>query len=52
MLSLLYFYCFSLIGYPEHIAFGDFRRRFDILLDKDDRHVGPILDEKQVRYLF
>uniref|UniRef100_A0A7M5U5K5 Uncharacterized protein n=1 Tax=Clytia hemisphaerica TaxID=252671 RepID=A0A7M5U5K5_9CNID len=35
-------------GYPEHIGYPDFRRRFDILLAKEDRLAEPVLDEKKV----
>ena len=37
-------------GYPENIAFADFRRRFDILLEKGDRALEPVPDEKQVSF--
>ncbi|XP_066916654.1 unconventional myosin-XVIIIa-like [Clytia hemisphaerica] len=36
------------LGYPEHIGYPDFRRRFDILLAKEDRLAEPVLDEKKV----
>ena len=35
-------------GYPEHMTFGEFRRRFDILAPVQTRSSGPVLDEKKV----
>lgn len=41
-------YCFP-SGFPEHMPFGEFRRRFDILAASQFRNKGPVLDEKKVR---
>lgn len=35
-------------GYPEFLPFSEFRRRFDILLPRNERQQEPVLDEKQV----
>ncbi|XP_065055374.1 unconventional myosin-XVIIIa-like isoform X2 [Rhopilema esculentum] len=35
-------------GYPEFMPFGEFRRRFEILLPRSERQHEPVLDEKQV----
>lgn len=35
-------------GFPEHMPFGEFRRRFDILAGNQFRNTGPVLDEKKV----
>lgn len=34
-------------GFPEHMPFGEFRRRFDILAGSQFRTTGPVLDEKK-----
>ncbi|XP_015760291.1 PREDICTED: unconventional myosin-XVIIIa-like [Acropora digitifera] len=34
-------------GFPEHMPFGEFRRRFDILAASQFRNKGPVLDEKK-----
>lgn len=39
---------FSSSGFPEHMPFGEFRRRFDILATSQHRNTGPVLDEKKV----
>ena len=36
------------VGFPEHMPFGEFRRRFDILAPSQFRNTGPVLDEKKV----
>jgi len=41
-------YCFP-SGFPEHMPFGEFRRRFDILAASQFRNKGPVLDERKVR---
>lgn len=41
--------CFS-TGFPEHMPFGEFRRRFDILAASQFRNTGPVLDEKKVSW--
>ena len=38
----------SFTGFPEHMPFGEFRRRFDILAASQFRNTGPVLDEKKV----
>ncbi|KAK3738198.1 hypothetical protein QZH41_012776 [Actinostola sp. cb2023] len=35
------------LGYPEHMPFAEFRRRFDILAPTECRNTGPVLDEKK-----
>ena len=37
-----------ILGYPEFMPFGEFRRRFEILLPRSERQHEPVLDEKQV----
>ena len=39
---------FPFPGFPEHMPFGEFRRRFDILSASQLRNTGPVLDEKKV----
>ncbi|XP_031549200.1 unconventional myosin-XVIIIa-like [Actinia tenebrosa] len=34
-------------GFPEHMPFAEFRRRFDILAPAEHRNAGPFLDEKK-----
>ena len=43
---------FCSVGFPEHMPFGEFRRRFDILAASQFRNTGPVLDEKKVSELF
>lgn len=43
---------FYVVGYPEYLAFSEFRRRFDILLPRNERQQEPVLDEKQVVFIF
>ena len=40
--------CCCSTGFPEHMPFGEFRRRFDILAASHFRNTGPVLDEKKV----
>ncbi|KAI8507324.1 Unconventional myosin-XVIIIa [Branchiostoma belcheri] len=34
-------------GYPEHMLFGEFRRRFEVLAPAGDRPNEPVLDERK-----
>ncbi|XP_066294954.1 unconventional myosin-XVIIIa-like isoform X7 [Branchiostoma lanceolatum] len=34
-------------GYPEHMLFGEFRRRFEVLAPGGDRPNEPVLDERK-----
>lgn len=37
---------FHISGYPDHMPFGQFRRRFELLVPCEMRQTGPVLDER------